>query len=508
MLTGLMVAAAFAPISLWPLAPLGVMLFCLVVREGARTTARPLRRSMWWGWLMGLGLFSLLVGWIGVLGWYVAVALVAFLAIWGLLLGLGTALTSRLPAWPLFAAAMWSLVEWASSRFPFGGFGWMRLGYTTPDQPLSGFLPWIGVVGSSFAVALVGTCLAAAVEAVREGGARRFPRAAPALAVVVGLFGLGALAGLRGALPASGSTLTVGFVQGNVDGTAGSQAMGYARSVTNNHLSETIMMMARARTDQLPMPDFLVWPENATDIDPTSDLQTQVMVEQAVNLAGMPIFVGAVMDGPGEDERQTSGLWWDPRKGLTARYDKRNLVPFGEFIPFRSQLLPLMPILEQVGSQSVPGTQPGVLTVDVNGEPLRLGDVICFELAWDSTVHDTAQHDSQLTVVQSNNATYTGTGQPHQQFQITRARAMELRREILVSTTSSYSGMIDPKGRVVQRTNEATSASGSHVIPLRTGITPAVTIAPWLERALALCAVVGMGWGWLGLRRGGTKETR
>ncbi|HEU4545088.1 MAG TPA: nitrilase-related carbon-nitrogen hydrolase, partial [Microlunatus sp.] len=142
--------------------------------------------------------------------------------------------------------------------------------------------------------------------------------------------------------------------------------------------------------------------------------------------------------------------------------------------------------LAQVGSQSVPGTKPGVLSVSVGGRTVAVGDVICFELAYDSTIYSTLRGGAQVLVVQSNNATYGGTGQIEQQFAITRARAMESRREIAVATTNSVSGFIDADGRVVERTSEFTAASLVVEMPLRSGLTPAVVIAPWLDRALAL----------------------
>ena len=96
---------------------------------------------------------------------------------------------------------------------------------------------------------------------------------------------------------------------------------------------------------------------------------------------------------------------------------------------------------------------------------------------------------AQVLVVQSNNATYGGTGQIEQQFAITRARAMEARREIAVATTNSVSGHIDRNGRVTARTAEFTADSMVFGMPLRTGLTPAISLAPWLERVLA---VVGL----------------
>ena len=63
--------------------------------------------------------------------------------------------------------------------------------------------------------------------------------------------------------------MNVGIVQGNVPG-RGIEALGRMRSVTNNHLSETVNLMTRVRLGQAAVPDFILWPENSTDIDPTA----------------------------------------------------------------------------------------------------------------------------------------------------------------------------------------------------------------------------------------------
>jgi hypothetical protein len=92
--------------------------------------------------------------------------------------------------------------------------------------------------------------------------------------------------------------------------------------------------------------------------------------------------------------------------------------------------------------------------------------------------------------VQSNNATYGATGQIEQQFAITRARAMESRREIAVATTNSISGFITRDGSVATRTQEFTAQSMVVEMPLRSALTPAIRVAPWLERGVALVALL------------------
>lgn len=481
LLAGVCVGLSWQPINFWPLLALGLPAFTLAAR-GLR-----LRTAFGLGYLFGVALLVISIGWIHVLGMGVAAGLVAFMGLFFGLLGVGLALVTRLRWWPLAAACVWVLCEFVYSRFPFGGFGWSRLAYAVVDTPLAGFLPFIGVAGVSFLTALIGQLIAWAVLNRHRLRARPI-HLIPALTAVAILIGGGV--GLRHWQPeaiegASGS-VNVGIVQGNVPG-RGIEALGRARSVTNNHLSETIALIAKSRLGAEAEPDFILWPENSTDIDPLQDSQTHTTVQVAAQLAQRPILVGAVMAGPGPDERQTSGLWWDPDRGVLARYDKRNLVPFGEWIPFRQQLLPLVPMLEMIGAQSIPGTKPGVLHVPLaDGREIAVGDVICFELAYDQTIYEAVRGGAQVMMVQSNNATYGGTGQIEQQFAITRARAMETRREIAVATTNSVSGFIDRSGEVVLRTDEFTSASTVVTMPLRTAITPAMILAPWVDRALAL----------------------
>lgn len=489
-LGGLALGLAFQPVGWWPL-----LVFALPALTLAVGGVAP-RRSFGLGYAFGLAMLGVSISWVHVLGSWVAVLLVVFEAVFFGLLGLGLSLVTQLRWWPLWSACCWVAVEFAYSHIPFGGFGWTRIAYAAVDTPLAGFLPILGVAGVSFVVALIGQLAAWLIRPHRPVGAPvrfspiRAPASILAIAVVVVLVGLGA--GLRLYQPEAerpGDSVKIGIIQGNIPG-RGIEALGRARSVTNNHLAETIDLMTRVRLGELGQPDFLLWPENSTDLDPRLDTATKSTVEAAVNVANRPILVGAVLAGPGDDERQTAALWWDPARGILATYAKRNLVPFGEWIPYRNQLKPLFPILDQVGAQSVPGTKPGVLDVSAGGHPIKVGDVICFELAYDETVHDVVKGGAQVLMVQSNNATYGGTGQIEQQFAITRARAMELRREIAVATTNSVSGFIDRNGNVVQRTAEFTAAGMVVEMPLRTALTPAVTIGPWLERGLAAVALI------------------
>ena len=160
----------------------------------------------------------------------------------------------RLRWWPLATACCWVLIEYAYSRIPFGGFGWTRIAYAAVDTPLAGFFPIIGVAGVSFVVALIGQLIAWGVLALRQsspdGRQATRPGAGCRRSVIV-LVLLGSALRLYQVEPAAtaAGSVRVGIVQGNIPG-RGIEAMGRARSVTNNHLSETIDLMTKARLGQ------------------------------------------------------------------------------------------------------------------------------------------------------------------------------------------------------------------------------------------------------------------
>ena len=485
---GMATGLGFQPIGWWWATIVGFAGFVVILaRLGPR-------RAFWVGYLYGLGFFGMTVWYVVNFGWWAAALLIAFLALWGGLVGWAVAwITARGPAWlvtayPVVAACAWTGSEWLAQRVPFGGFCWSRFAYTVADQPLGGLLPVVGAGGVSFLVALTGALLAWLYLSKTWRRRIGFGVAIAALMLGSGLLRLWPAPNTDGAL-------TVGMIQGDVDSTAGPESMGYARSVTAMHLSETIMALATWRTSGTPLPDMITWPENSTDSDPTYDPDTATMVNEASNLTGLPMLIGVISFGPGQGERQTSALWWLPGVGQAARLDKRNLAPFGERVPLYSILSKLVPITNEVGLQGVPGTKPGVFPATVGGRDIVIGNTICYELAYDATVYDTVLHGANLLTVQSSNVSFNGTWQPQEQWAITRVRAMELRRWMVVTTTASLSGLIDPHGRAVDVTTPHTGAFRLYSVPLGDGVTPGVLIGPWFERVVSLLAAAGVLYG-------------
>jgi apolipoprotein N-acyltransferase len=478
--SGLITALGFAPYGWWPLTIIGVAGLSSCVLAATR-----MRGAAGLGYAFGLGFLGLGLNWMQIIFVEAMIGLVAVEAVFFAALGALVKIAGKTPWWPLAAAGAWTITEFTYARFPFGGFGWMRLGYAMVDSPLAWGLPVLGVAGVGFITAALAQLLAWLGERV---SLKRTGVVAGGLAAAIGVSALGLLI-----VPGQSSgQLSVGWVQGGAPG-GGVYGLGPARSITTNQVAETNRLMQRIEAGELPRPDFIVWPENSTDMDPFTDYRTGALVQAALNRTQLPILVGSVVADQKADTRQTVSLWWDPTKGVVAEYAKRGIVPFGEWVPLRSLLLPLLPELAYVGADSIPGTQPGVITPTLaNGRTVKLGVIICYDLAFDNIVHDTLTNGAQVLVVQSSNAMYQGTGQIDQQFAITRARAMESRREVLVVTTSGISGLINPDGSVAFQTTDHQSASGVVTLPVREGGTPAVVYGTLMELCMVILGLAGL----------------
>ncbi len=490
---GLLGSTAFQPLGWWPAAFAAVFVLALVVRQAPR-----LRSALALGLAYGLS-FNLVT-----LGWQAQILVASYLGLAAIQAVYFAVLAGLLYAvrdlrWtPLASAACWVLVEAVQARFPFGGFSWTRLGYTAVDTPLAGLYPLAGAPVVSFAVALVGHT---AAWAVTSAPAARLRRAAIAGAVAVAVFLAGAAGTLVPGAPADAATIDVGWVQGGASG-EGFYGLGEAGQTTLNHAAQTRTLMAQVAAGRYPSPAFIVWPENGTDSDPFVDATANKVLADAVADAGVPILVGVPTNGPEAGERQTTDLWWT-NAGAVARYDKRDLVPFGEWIPFRDVLLPLIPILSVIGDQAIPGDKPGVLNVTgPDNRPLAVGVAICYEVAFADTMFDTANAGGEVVIVGSNNAMFQGTSQIEQQFAITRVRAAEMRREILVVTTSGISGLIDDHGRVVLRGAESVADSGV-VTMTRTTVKSPELLGGWaLEYVIAALGLAALAVAAVGAVRG------
>lgn len=488
-LSGLLLFASFPPRPLWWLALPGFALLGWTLRG-----RRP-RAGFGLGFLAGLGFLLPLLKWtgeeVGPLPW---VALAAVSALFIGVVGVGIAAVSRLPAWPVFAAAVWILGEAARARVPFGGFPWGKIAFGQADGV---FLPLAAVGGTpvlGFAVALCGFGLYDVVRQVLAHRAAPAPRRVPRAAVAVAALSvLVPVAGALAALPlvddsAEDGTATVAAIQGNVP-RLGLDFNAQRRAVLDNHAARTEQLADDVKAGKEPRPDFVLWPENSSDLDPYRNGDARLVIDDAVKKIGVPTVIGSVLS-PDTGKLRNSLIQWDPENGPVATYDKRHVQPFGEYIPMRSFVRIFSSDVDRVRRDFGPGDKVGVF--DLAGT--KVGLATCYEAAFDWAVRDTVTHGAQLITVPSNNATFGRSEMTYQQLAMSRVRAVEHSRSVVVPVTSGVSAMIMPDGKVVEQTKMFTPDALVREMPLRSSQTPATRMGTLPEALLVAIAVGGLGW--------------
>jgi apolipoprotein N-acyltransferase len=471
---------AFPPYGLWWLAPVGVALLAVAVH------GRRLRAGAGLGLLTGLVFFLPLLAWTNLHTGYVpwlllSVAEAGFVALLGLAAAWAGPLVRRHGwSWPLVTGLLWVAVEAARDRAPFGGFPWGRLAFSQGDSPLLRLAAAGGAPLVTFAVGLVGGLLAAAVWAWRSR-----PAALGLAAAAVAVTAAALAVPLR---QPAGTPVTVAVVQGNVP-RLGLDFADQRRAVLDNHVSATVDLAAEVAAGRRPKPDLVVWPENASDIDPTRNPDAAAAIDRAATAVDAPILVGTLLLGPGDDERRNVGLVWQPGASTPQQrfYVKRHPVPFAEYIPLRDIVRKVSKQVDLVQRDMVAGTQPGVLPVG----PATVGDVICFEVAYDGLVRDTVTGGAQLIAVQTNNATFDNA-EATQQLAMVRLRAVEHGRVALMASTVGVSAFVEADGTVHDETEFNTRAVLVRQLRLGDGRTLATRLGWWPEVGLAGLAAAAL----------------
>jgi len=486
---GLALTLAFPGTGWWALAPISVAALALAAR------AQRSRRAALIGLAFGLAFMLTHLHWSGIY-----VGALPWVALSTLEAGYIAAMAALLPhAWRapggragtvIAVAGVWVAQEGLRGRTPFGGFPWARVAFSQADAPTLGYAALGGAPLVTAMVAAIGGCLALAVMAALDLAPRRIRARRTAAAVLAAA----ALLAAGSAVPRptdSDRSAQVAAVQGNVP-RAGLEFNAERRAVLDNHVDATERLVAEVSAGRAARPDLVVWPENSSDIDPLRNPDAYARITQAADAVGVPVLIGTVLDEP-VDHVSNAAIVWGPTgssaPGPGARYVKRHPAPFAEYIPYRSFFRHFSDKVDLVIRDFAAGDHVGVMSMG----PARLGDVICFEVAYDDLVRDPVLAGADLLAVQTNNATFGYTDESVQQLAMSRLRAVETGRSVVHISTVGVSALIVPDGRMVATSGHFTQQVLQARLPLRTRLTVATRVGAAPEAGLGLAGVLLAG---------------
>ena len=428
-LSGGLLSAAYEPVGKWWIAPIAIAVHMYALS----LTQRKVLSVFIFAATLNLIVLHWSSTFVGSVPWLI-------LALGVAVFYLPLSLVSRwgMSSYPL----IYILLEEVRNRFPFGGFGWVRIAYTQADAPYSKIAAIGGASALSALTVLLGLILFHAVD-------KKWSK----IAVLPFLFLF---------IPINVSafaTTNVLMIQGNVP-QMGLDFNSRAKAVFNNHFERTQSEL-KANSNV----DFVLWPENSVDVDPFQNKD----VKQALDSIQKPLIIGAIVE-KGDSILNTSILWGGE---LPPTYVKQHLTPFGEYIPLRSLASAISPYTDRVKD-----FESGNGQVFFSVKEAVIAPVICFELVDDELLHKAAV-SSNILAVQTNSATFGMSAESAQQMEMTRVRAIEHGRNIVSVSTTGYSAIIDSKGKVLQKTSMGTADSIRAEVGLINGTTPRDAAGDW-----------------------------
>ena len=478
---GLVYDLGFPDAGVWPLAFAGIALALVSV----------IGRSSWSaalvGFAFGMAFYLQHVSWttlyLGPVPWLALSVLESLIVAGGAVLialayrwvpRASTSRWVRLVWLPLLVAGLWCVREAATGSIPYGGFPWGRAALSQSESPFADVVSWVGSTGLGFIMVAI---VAGAIEWVRLRGWQDLRSAIPVAAL--------ALVALL--LPAWPTTATgdirVASVQGN----------GPAGYFDERAPGDVLAAQLEATEPILDEPgiDVLLWPEGGSDIDPTRSPDVADIFDDLSEQLDAPVVLNTVTTR--DDEFFNTSLMWRAGEGAVDSFDKRNPVPFGEYIPDRSFWEPFAPdLIGLIQRGYTPGTNAPVFDL---GSAVT-GLAICFDVIYDELIWEGARDGAELYMFQTNNADFNGTDENQQQLAIARLRAIETGRSVVNISTVGTSQVIDPTGRTIDALPAYEQGAMVTDVELREGLTPSVVLGggvPFLIVATSLGGLVAAG---------------
>ncbi len=469
--SGVIAAASRPPVDIGPLACVALVPLFLVWRDRRPAAAAG------YAFLAGAVYYSLLCSWI----WYFgAVAIVPFVAAcaayWAAAGALVAWLRSRGFANPFLTAAIWICADAGVARFPLGGLSWGELGYAFHNvMPARAVASVGGLAFVTFVAVAINGFLADAVVAVRARNVvRRSALLSGGLAVLAAIVVLSTVTQAR---PHFTSYLRVALVQGNDKDRELTDA-----ELANRYLPASHFALAQGITGPV---DLIVFPESSMDADPRTDPYVHDGLVAVAKAHNAYVLANASVDAdPQGSKADNLDVLFSPTGEVIGTYSKRHLVPFGEYVPFRSELQPLIGELNQVPRDFIRGKGPGLF--EINGT--KIATVICFESAFGYQIRPLVKDGAQVIVVSTNNRSYRRSANSAQHVAIGQMRAAETGRPVVQAAISGISAVIDADGNVHDQTHLFDRTVVDTTIAATTGQTPYVRFGEWAT--LAAIAIV------------------
>lgn len=480
---GVLLDVAFPSVAWWPLAFVSIAL-ALVTLIG-----RGVGGAFVTGLAYGLAFYLMNVDftaeWVGPLPWlalsgfealFVAAGAVLIALAYRWMPGVTSRPGIRMLLTSALVAGLWTAREALIGSFPYGGFPWGRVGTSQVNGPFAEVVSWVGTAGLTFAIVGVVAC---AIEIVRVG--RRDRTGSRVRVVAAGT--LVGVAAVLAVLPAwstsSAGMMRVASVQGN--GPAGYFDERRAGDVLESQFEATMPLFGEEGVD------VVLWPEGGVDLDPRESPAAASALDTITRRMGAPLVANRI-EQRGDEYFNTSFVWREG-EGIVQTYDKRNPVPFGEYVPDRAFYAAIAPdLIGMIGRDYTPGTNAPVFDLDGT----LAGLAICFDVIYDGLIWEGARDGAEVYLFQTNNADFRGTDENLQQLAVARLRAIETGRAVVNLSTVGTSQVIAPDGTTIDGLPADEPGTMLTDVPLRTGLTPAVILGPWINGVLAWGSVAAL----------------